>query len=299
MVNRAGNLNQYDHVVSYAIRRKEFDHYLLQRSGARTILGEGAKDIQRQDGRWLVNGHIDAAMLVGAGGYFCPVARLLGANIGTSENAIRAQEIEFQMSPQEMEQCPVSSDIPELFFCEDLKGYGWCVRKGNYLNVGLGREDPHRLSEHVGAFVEQLKQHKIIPATTPGKFQGHAYLTYPQSPRRIVDDGVLLIGDAGGLAYGRSGEGIRTAVESGLLAAQTISDANKDYRMGNLMQYEQQIINRYGDKDYNRKSLLPQSIRQSIARLILNNRRLSREIVIDRWFLHKDQQPLRPAEATL
>jgi hypothetical protein len=25
-----------------------------------------------------------------------------------------------------------------LLFCRDLEGYGWCVRKGHYLNVGIG-----------------------------------------------------------------------------------------------------------------------------------------------------------------
>ena len=34
--------------------------------------------------RWLVNGRIRARMLVGAGGHFCPVARHLGAELGSS-----------------------------------------------------------------------------------------------------------------------------------------------------------------------------------------------------------------------
>ena len=40
---------------------------------------------------------------------------------------------------------------------------------------------------------------------------------------------MLLVGDAAGLAYPQSGEGIRPAIESGLLAAATIVEADGDY----------------------------------------------------------------------
>ncbi|MEJ0047557.1 MAG: hypothetical protein WDN04_16615 [Rhodospirillales bacterium] len=40
----------------------------------------------------------------------------------------------------------------------------------------------------------------------------------------------MLVGDALGLAYARSGEGIRPAVESALLAAEIVAAANGDYR---------------------------------------------------------------------
>ena len=77
------------------------------------------------------------------------------------------------------------------------------------------------------------------------------------------------------------------------MAAETIINANKNYTSQNLLPYEQLITQRYGEKDYNRKSILPTSIRHSLGKLILNNRRLSRGIVIERWFLHTHQQPLK------
>src|SRR5262249_6977156 len=67
----------YDRPVSYGIRRCEFDHYLLRRSGARLWLGAPAARIRRDGARWIVNDAIAASMLVGAGGHFCPVARTL------------------------------------------------------------------------------------------------------------------------------------------------------------------------------------------------------------------------------
>ncbi len=118
--------------------------------------------------------------------------------------------------------------IPELYFCDDIKGYGWCFRKENFLNIGLGRMDPHRLSEHVTAFVRFLQAAGRITFDVPSAMLGHAYLLYGVSERKPVDDGMLLIGDSVGLAYKQSGEGIRTAIESGLLAARAIvADARK------------------------------------------------------------------------
>src|SRR5712691_7803292 len=51
---------KYDHTVSYGIRRCEFDHYLLERSQARRLLGEPVSTISRDGGGWIVNDRIRA-----------------------------------------------------------------------------------------------------------------------------------------------------------------------------------------------------------------------------------------------
>ena len=93
-------------------------------------------------------------MLVGAGGHFCPVGRYLG-NKG-SPAPVLAQEIEFEMDAPQAARSKVEGEIPELFFCRDMLGYGWIFRKDNYLNVGLGRTDSHEISRHVKDFVGYL-----------------------------------------------------------------------------------------------------------------------------------------------
>jgi flavin-dependent dehydrogenase len=70
---------RFDDVVSYAIRRWEFDHYLLQRSGARLSTGKAVAGLEREAGGWIVNGTVCTPMLVGAGGHNSPVARHLAA----------------------------------------------------------------------------------------------------------------------------------------------------------------------------------------------------------------------------
>jgi geranylgeranyl reductase family protein len=279
--------------ASYGIRRIEFDNYLLRRCGAERLLGQAFRSMQRQADRWLVNGSIRAELVVGAGGHFCPVARAIGAK-SPRETAVAAQEIEFEMNPQQKADCRVDGERPELFFTPDLKGYGWVFRKGDYLNIGLGREDKHRLSGHVEAFCDYLVQEGRIPRDLPGKLRGHAYLLYPHATRTLVKDGVLLIGDAAGLAYAQSGEGIRPAVESALLAAQVIVECQGDYSLGRLWPYVDKLEGRFGRRERQPVPDLKESsrARRRLARLLMKNHWFSKNFLIRRWFLHTQDRPL-------
>jgi flavin-dependent dehydrogenase len=287
MGEQANAAVSYGKIVSYGIRRCEFDHYLLERSGARLRLGEAWKSMERQGDRWLINGEISAPLVIGAGGHFCPVARFLGAHLGKEERAISAQEIEFELDDSQAAHCAVTGERPELYFCDDLKGYGWCFRKGNYLNVGLGREGNHRLAEHVQTFARSLAAQGRIPADLPGKFKGHAYLLYAHGNRPVIADGVMIIGDAAGLAYTQSGEGIRPAIESGLMAAANTLAVNRDYRREQLSHYEATLRSRFGERgEPPAMALLPAKLRLALARTLMQTQWFARNVVLDRWFLH-------------
>jgi menaquinone-9 beta-reductase len=285
---------EFGQVVSYGIRRREFDEYLLRRSGARLLEGIGLAALARRDGEWIANGELRARLVVGAGGHFCPVARLTGSK-SRAEEVVVAQEAEFEMDPQQGAGCAVSSELPELYFCSDLKGYGWCFRKGNFLNVGLGRMDQHRLSEHVSSFMRFLKSAGRLSFEVPQAMLGHAYLLYGASARKIADDGMLLVGDAAGLAYSQSGEGIRPAIESGLLAARAIIDAHGSYHREALEVYPTLLAERFGAREHWATHVgrrLPSSLIQMLGTRLLKMRWFARDIVVNRWFLHAGEQTL-------
>jgi hypothetical protein len=128
----------------------------------------------------------------------------------------------------------------------------------------------------------------------PGKFHGHAYLLYAHSPRKLLDDGVLWVGDAAGLAYTQSGEGIRPAIESGLLAAGVILEAAGDYRRQRLAAYGDLIGGRFGRRDGRRRpgGLPPSRLRQFLGTRLLAHRWFVRHVVVQQWFLHAGQPPL-------
>ncbi|MDE3170550.1 MAG: FAD-dependent monooxygenase [Acidobacteriota bacterium] len=287
--------------VSYGIRRCEFDAYLLARSGARVLQDTPLQQLERAGERWIVNGNIAARIVIGAGGHFCPVARFLGAD-ARKETAVAAQEMEFEMTPDQREKCEIRGEMPELFFCADMKGYGWCFRKQDFLNIGLGRLDPRGLPAHVADFVAYLRNAGKIGFDLPVSMLGHAYLLYSKTNRNICDDGMLLIGDAAGLAYSQSGEGIRPAIESGLLAAKAIAAAGS-YTREKLEPYRRALAARFGDSGRDIAThvgtRLPERWIESLGRMLLANGWFSRHVVLDRWFLHRNQPALRCSPASV
>lgn len=266
----------YGRPVSYGIRRREFDDYLLRRSGAKLLLGQALKTIERTTDGWIVNGEIKACFLVGAGGHFCPVARFVQAK--SDEAPVVAQEVEFEMNAQQREACRVREDTPELYFCGDMKGYGWCFRKGDILNVGLGRADPHGLPAHSAGFLKFLKSSCRIGFDVP-PLHGHAYLLKGTSTRRMAGEDYVLIGDAAGLASFQSGEGILPAVQSGLQAAKSILGRDVNAYVQSVARPPHSIAAKLGQS-------LPSSILSSFARNLLKTRWFVRNVVLDDWFLH-------------
>ncbi len=284
----------YGRPVSYGIRRCEFDDYLLRRSGARLRLAEAVETIRRTGEGWLINDRYRAPLLVAAGGHFCPVARWLNAGGASAGPVVASQEVEFELSPAQKAECPVRPEVPEVYFCNDLLGYGWCIRKGDFLNVGLGREDRRQLPRHVADFCDCLRQQGRIPAEFPERLRGHAYLLYGHSSRRLLDDGVVVVGDSAGLAVPRSGEGIRPAVESALIAADVILRAEGDYRRDRLEPYGEMITQRFGKRRAAGSPSEPASsgVRRFLSRRLLASRWLVRHVLLDRWFLGAHRPPL-------
>lgn len=278
---------RYGATVSFGILRSEFDHFLLQRAAVRLQLGEAVASLERKGGWWMVNRRIRARLVVGAGGHFCPAARLLGGAAGR-ETLVVAQAAEVALDPQQERLCSLATDTPALFFCRDMRGYGWLFRKGRYLNIGLGRTDTRDLAGQAGEFRAFLVRRGYLPPDVAVNLRGHAYRLYGRQGRNSwLGDGVLLIGDAAGLAQPQSGEGILPAVESALVAADAILSAKGDYRRDNLEPYAARLAGRFDDgcRELPASPLLSDIARRIGARL-LSSKRFVRHVVLDRWFLH-------------
>jgi 2-polyprenyl-6-methoxyphenol hydroxylase-like FAD-dependent oxidoreductase len=165
----------------------------------------------------------------------------------------------------------------------------------HYVNVGFGRLEPSGVPEARAAFIEYLRrQGRIATDFSSCKWHGHAYLVSGSPGRRVVDDGVMLLGDAAGLAYPRSGEGIRPAIESGLIAASTIVGAQGDYRRERLSPYARKLHRRFGAGSgmHLLSHLLPAGTPAALGVLLLGREWFVRHVVLDRWFLHADAAPL-------
>ncbi|HYN06113.1 MAG TPA: NAD(P)/FAD-dependent oxidoreductase [Vicinamibacterales bacterium] len=298
-LHREPRTTDFGRTISYGIRRCEFDDYLLARSRARLFTGCTPTDLEQDGEGWVVktsgvvspdSGNdtrgLHASVLVGAGGHFCPVARRLNAR-EQPEDVVVAQEIEFRLDPDASAACRVQGDCPELFFWSDLLGYGWCVRKGEYLNVGAGRLSRLSFPAAVREFAAMLEQRGLSATAVPASWKGHAYLLNCTSARRLYADRVLLVGDAAGLALAPSGEGILAAVESGVIAAETILASAPGYSSEAVAHYGRRIEARFGRRGQTRALTdIPSWLRAAAARVLLGSRWLTKRVLLEDAFLH-------------
>lgn len=278
----------YGTPVSYGIRRCEFDAELLRRSGARVRGGVRINKVERGRGGWILNDAFAAPVVVGAGGNFCPIARHLGGEQDDSALVV-AREIEYPMSDEDAEHCGIDGEEPELYFCSDLRGYGWCFRKNNFLNIGLGRLDRRHLAEHVETFLDFLMKKRRVPRVPEDGWRGHAYRLHSGPSRPLTGEGIALVGDAAGLATPASGEGILPALVSGRIAGESICD-------GRLWDYEARLTRRFGRRGSS--GHLPGRIADVVGAALIAIPGFARHLVMDRWFLHRSGRPL-PASPAL
>ena len=270
---------RYARTVSYAIRRCEFDSFLLRRARVRVLDNTPVETLRREGDCWIANDAIAAPVVIGAGGHFCPVARHLRGGADIAEPVV-AKEAEFRVEGSARR---ALGGPPELFFCRDLEGYAWCVPKGEYLNVGIGRRGHQDFAGHLKAFVAFLERTWGLAGAGALRWRGHAYLASGAGHRPLVADGMLLVGDAAGLAYPESGEGIRPAIESGCLAARTLIDAGGRHAADDLLPYSESLR-----RLHPAAPARPRAVRTAtaaIGRLLLGSPAFTRHVVLDRWFL--------------
>ena len=209
-------------VRQFAIRRIEFDDWLLRLSDAPFKQHE-AKAIEQIDGRYVIDDKYACQFLVGAGGTACPVFRTVFNNAypRNSGSMIAALEEEFPYD--------ISNDQCHLWFFENhLPGYAWYVPKaGGVVNVGLGAKAAGLKARGISLmsrwqeFIESLDRAGLVSGHTY-RPQGHRYYLRGKAMQARIGN-AFIVGDAAGLATRDMGEGIRSAVLSGRLAAEAIA----------------------------------------------------------------------------
>jgi len=216
-----------------AIRRVEFDDFLLRRAGV-PVHTHNVRGIIQRDGGYTVDNRFFGRYLVGAGGTYCPVARAFfaDANPRQRESLIVTQEEEFPYQVADDARAGSRAHACHLWFLEDgLPGYAWYVPKvGGYVNVGVGgnaaklKARGDKIQRHWDRLVSHLADLDLVQdyAYAP---KGHAY--YLRRPMRQVQAGhAFVVGDAAGLATADMGEGIAPAIGSGLLVADAIASGH-------------------------------------------------------------------------
>jgi flavin-dependent dehydrogenase len=231
-------------------------------------------------------------MLVGAAGSACPVSRILNGPMAKSGPAVVAREAEFVLDRSSRDSCLVKSGVAELYFTDDLVGYGWCVRKGDWMNVGIGRLGRHLPRTEVEAFGAFARASRGVVVPGLESWRGHAYLAGASPEHRRTGEGVVLVGDAAGLASDRSGEGIGPAIDSALMAADLIADAAGNFATARLARYDRLVADRWQRADPLAAitRVIPARVLRTMVAPLLRSRSFVTNVVLTRWFLHSQDR---------
>jgi menaquinone-9 beta-reductase len=231
-------LNLTLRVKQHAIRRIEFDDWLLRRSGA-MVQTHKVQNIVGIPGGYCIDDEFQCRVLVGAGGTYCPVYRTLFKPSAPRAHGalIAAMEEEF-LYPYTDNRCHLS------FFENGLQGYSWYLPKADgYVNVGVGGIAEKMASTKQGALV--LRDHwrlLIEKLDRLGLIKGHEYKPvahsyyFRQRLPQIRSGNAYLVGDAMGLSTLDMGEGIGPAIHSGIRAADAIIHQT-EYRVDGIQKY--------------------------------------------------------------
>jgi len=282
--------------ASYGIVRREFDHYLLQRAAAAGVdVRDGVRvtDVREaRDGVVLAtaDGAVETAVVVGAGGHRCPVARALG-DVSEREEIVVAQESETRLPPGRA----WLAGAPELYVEPDLRGYGWYFPKQDVINIGVGCTGgaDGSLPRRRQALVDALRGSGQLPDDLEIEpFRGHAYVVRRQAPRRLAGTRFCLVGDAAGLARDLSGEGIGPAIRSGRLAAEAVVAFLRDGAP--LDGYARKIAAIYGAGEQSwlgrHTARLPDAFARAVVRLALGVGLVRRHLVFGAIFGMRDAE---------
>ncbi|EDY36185.1 hypothetical protein ABOONEI_2172 [Aciduliprofundum boonei T469] len=242
--------------VGFVLNREYFDKYLASlaaQEGAEIWLKSPAVEIIKEDGyvrgavvrRFGEKVEVRAKIVIGADGFESQVARWAGLNTVLREIDI-VSCIQYRMTNIDIEE-----NFTHFFIGSCAPGgYVWIFPKGRKeANVGIGvalnkLKSKGEVKKYMDDFIEKheyLKKGSIIQIVTG------AVSTCPV-PKRIVDNGIMLVGDAARLIDPITGGGIANACISGKyageIAAKCINNPSKEC----LEEYQNKVKERWEKK---------------------------------------------------
>jgi geranylgeranyl reductase family protein len=216
------------------VRRDQFDAYLLSQAQAEVRTGMVVRSVEENpEGVKVttVDGSVfQAGYLIGADGANSVVARAAGLH--RNRSACPALEAEVYTAPEILQRFAAG---PWFIVGEVNYGYLWVFPKSDHLSVGIAAIHP-KAGELQTTLKKVMAGLGISLEGVP--LHGHLIPFYTR-PEPLAGARTLLVGDAAGLVDPFTGEGIRLAIKSGVLAAQAIV-------AGNPEQYPRQVFRQIG-----------------------------------------------------
>jgi len=200
----------------WMVRRPEFDARLVEHArdrGADVRTNAHVREVRLNPDRTTSvmsdGGEFRSRVVVGADGADSLVARSVGLRRGRDRDYTLALEIEGRGVGGVAPDAIVDFALP--------RGYAWLFPKGEVWNVGIGTDDRaefRRLRQHLADF----QARHGLRFDGPARPIGHKIPVW-RGGEPLHKGGVVLVGDAAGVADPFFGEGIAYAIQTGRLAA--------------------------------------------------------------------------------
>ncbi len=234
--------------AGYVLERVMFDRFLAEEAalaGAELWTSTTVQHVQRVGGhfqldvRWQGEHRtLTADLVIGADGVSSRVGRELGLAVETEEQDVHVASQVLLVHPS------IQGDRMEFYISHRWApfGYAWVFPKRDGVgNVGLGVLPPHRAQPLLAEFLRTYFPGGRVVWRLNGAIPTGGWRM------QLVDDGVMLVGDAARLADPLTDGGIATAMISGDLAGQVgaAALAEGDLSADRLRAYPETYWKRY------------------------------------------------------
>jgi len=237
--SRTPVFSRSDRAMGYMVRRERFDQLLCEKArerGARLLTGQEVKRVEAGGEGVKVSTQdlvCHGRLVIGADGATGIVRRDLFPDHGPTTLVALEGRVTLPSSRLQALKGHVLIDLGSV-----PRGYAWAFPKEDHVNVGVMA--PQRMARHLrGALARFLQGSPTLAGGSLQFLKGALIPIYDGSPKRIVGQQALLVGDAGSMVDPLLGEGICSAIQSAKTAARWAVRALEDREA--LLAYQTEI----------------------------------------------------------
>lgn len=234
-----------DEPVAYVIDRIAYDEFLLNRAieNGAEFINQKVIEVDGEKGITCLSNNqtIKSKVIIGCDGY----NSLLSKSMGNSQNNFPASQMLVKIDEDNMNSFRNSEenvdDYVDTYLLNDiLPGFLWVIPlKDDYYRIGLFSNQNHKIQNQViKDFLDANFEYEIIE-----KYKG--FIPIFDDKNKLVENRLLLIGDAASQVKPTSGGGLLIAFDACRIASKFVIEAVGNDDIGILKEYEKEFRKRY------------------------------------------------------